>query len=269
MRLRRRHAWSAVLVALFILPILKPAGFPALEGFLDQTLAWPARSGLGSPRAAGDGAGAAESARVADLERLLAEAREQHYRAMETWAQRVDLAETLKAGGTKGLDREWLAVCATILRSKDASSIRRSLLVNRGSEDGVREGCAVTQGKVFLGTVAHVEARSARVQLLDDPYSRLEVAVRTQEGVRAVAWIRGENAETLRLRHLVSATGLVVRPGDPVTTGHAVVSIPSGLLVGEVVEAHDPDADGVLDARVRPAFDLDRTTSVQILLPAR
>ncbi len=265
-RLKKRHAWAAVLLFAFVLPILKPAGFPALEGLLDQTLAWPARSGLGAPSPVRSGGGDAggDSSRVADLERMLLESRERYFEAQEVWAQRLGLAEV-----TKDLDRKPRAVAAGILRSKDASAIRRSILVNRGSDDGLSLGLAVTQGGVFLGTVAHVSARSARVQLLTDPYSRLEVAVRTQEGVRAVAWVRGEDAESLRLRHLVAAVGLVVRPVDPVVTGNADPAVPAGLVVGEVVTAADPDADGVVDARVKPGIDLDRATSVLVLLPSK
>jgi cell shape-determining protein MreC len=81
--------------------------------------------------------------------------------------------------------------------------------------------------------------------------------------------MRGETADTIRLRNLRSRPGLVVRAGDPVVTSNAVERIPAGLLVGEVSEAGDPDADGVLDVRVRPLADLERSTSVLVFLPSR
>jgi rod shape-determining protein MreC len=262
MRLRRRHAWSAVLIALFALPVLRPRGFPGLEGWFDQTLSWPARAGLGGPREALLASPSDASAREKDLERLLLQEREEGYRRMEALAQRADLADVLK-----GLDRLPRALPARILRSRDASPTRRSILIDRGAADGVREGLAVAVGGTFLGVVRHVEGTASRVQLLDDPWARLEVAVRTQEGARAVAWVRGEDSETLRLRNLRASLGLVVRPGDPVTTNHADVRVPAGLLVGQVTEAGDPDQDGALDVRMRPLFDLDRTRSVLVLFP--
>jgi rod shape-determining protein MreC len=265
MRLRKRHAWGGVLVFLFALPVLKPGGFPAIEGWVDGVLAWPARSGLGVAKASAAATSSSRGSdpRVAVLERRIIGLTADHYDAMEAIAQRLDLKEALV-----GLDRVPASAPARILRSRDPSPNRRSVLLDRGSEDGFATGCAVAQGRTFLGIVAHVQAKSARVQLLTDPYSRLEVAIRTQEGQRAVAFLRGEAAETLRLRHLRSRPGLVVRPGDPVVTSNAVPNVPAGLLVGEVSECGDPDADGVLDVRVRPLADLERSTSVLVFLPS-
>jgi rod shape-determining protein MreC len=267
MRLRKRHAFGGVLVVLFALPVLKPGGFPGVEGWLDGVLAWPARSGIGVARAssAPPAPSTAEAGgRVAELEKRIIGLTAEHYDTMEAIAQRLDLREALA-----GLDRVPASSPARILRSRDLSPGRRSVLLDRGAADGLEKGWAVAMGRTYLGTVAHVEARSARVQLLSDPYARLEVAVRTQEGQRAVAWVRGEDAETLRLRHLRARPGLVVRPGDPVFTSNASERVPAGLLVGEVSEAGDPDADGVLDVRVRPLADLDRSTSVLVFLPPR
>src|SRR5262245_16089066 len=265
MRLRKRHAWWAVLIVLFALPVLKPGGFPGFEGWLDSTLAWPARSGVGDAKADDAGSSSSEGdARVKDLEVRLTEQRADHYEAMEAVAQRLEIADWLG-----GLDRVPPCARARILRSRDLSPGRRSVLIDHGAADGIAEGYAVAQGRVFLGIVRHVEPRAARVQLLDDPYTRIEVAVRTQEGQRAVAWVRGEDAETLRLRNLRARKDLQVRPGDPVVTSNADERIPAGLLVGQVTEAGDPDADGVLDVRVRPFLDLDRSTSVLVFLPPR
>src|SRR5438067_424493 len=73
MRLRKRHAWSAVLIALFALPVLFPGGFPAVETRVDAFLGWTARSTAGNPHAwsATDGSSATdEGARVRALEQV-------------------------------------------------------------------------------------------------------------------------------------------------------------------------------------------------------
>src|SRR5687767_9663548 len=98
MRLRKRHAWGGVLVALFALPVAKPMGFPGFEGWLDGVLAWPARSGVGAARASAPVAasGAAEgSGRVAELEKRVIGLTADHYETMEAIAQRLDLREAL------------------------------------------------------------------------------------------------------------------------------------------------------------------------------
>ena len=77
MRVGKRHAWSAILIALFILPLLKPAGVDAVEGPVGSFFAWTA-SVLPSTRSASSlgsnsgstpgGEGDAESGRVRAFE---------------------------------------------------------------------------------------------------------------------------------------------------------------------------------------------------------
>ena len=48
MRRRRRHLFALVLLALFVLPVVKPEGFPAIEGWFDGALHWTSRFGPSS-----------------------------------------------------------------------------------------------------------------------------------------------------------------------------------------------------------------------------
>src|SRR5688572_16462642 len=50
MRLRKGHAWGAVLIALFILPVLRPEGFPSVERPGATFLGWFARTPVLNPR---------------------------------------------------------------------------------------------------------------------------------------------------------------------------------------------------------------------------
>ncbi len=136
-----------------------------------------------------------------------------------------------------------------------------------GEADGVEVGQAVAQGRVLVGVVQHVEAHAARVQLLTDAYTRLAVAVRTADGVRATAWMRGGADDDVPLRNLRAADDLRVHVGDPVLTSHDDGLVPAGLIVGYVTRASDDDGDGVLDVRVHPLFDLGRSTTVLVLVP--
>lgn len=267
MRLRKRHAWSLVLIGLFALPVLQPAGFPAIEDRVDAALAWTARAELANPHAwvagkSGD-EGAGDGPRVRALEQMLLTEREEHARVLDELAQRGQLAETLQ-----GFQRLPLAMSARILRAHDAAAARRSLLIDRGEADGVEVGQAVAQGRVLVGVVQHVEAHAARVQLLTDAYTRLAVAVRTADGVRATAWMRGGADDDVPLRNLRAADDLRVHVGDPVLTSHDDGLVPAGLIVGYVTRASDDDGDGVLDVRVHPLFDLGRSTTVLVLRPA-
>ncbi|MCC7138856.1 MAG: rod shape-determining protein MreC [Planctomycetes bacterium] len=265
MRIRKRHAWTAVLIGTFALPVLQPQGFPSLEAPVDALLGWPSRFELANPHAwnaGSDRGGGADGERARALETIAISEREEHFRLLDELAQRAQLGELLQ-----GFQRLPLARPARILRAHDPSSTRRSLLLDRGSEDGLEVGQAVVQGRVFVGTVASVSAHTARVQLLTDPYARFEVAIRTSDGTRATAFVRGGAGDTLPLRNLRGAAGLHVRPGDPVLTSNADERVPAGLVVGYVVAAADDDLDAISDVRVRPSVDLERSTTVLVLVP--
>lgn len=265
MRIRKRHAWTVVLIAAFALPVFRPEGFPSVEAPVDAFLGWPSRFELANPHAwtAGDAEHDGDGgARARALETIAITEREEHFRLLDELAQRSQLGEVLQ-----GFQRLPLARPARILRAHDASSSRRSLLLDRGSEDGLEVGQAVVQGRVFVGTVAQVSAHTARVQLVTDPYARLEVAIRTSDGTRATAYVRGGPGESLPLRNLRGAAGLHVRPGDSVLTSNADERVPAGLVVGYVVAAADEDLDAISDVRVRPSLDLERSTTVLVLVP--
>ncbi len=265
MRLRSRHAWSAVLVALFALPVLRPEGFPGLEGSLDGWLNWTSRLGFGNPHAWRVApVGGAGTQREKDLEVIALEQRESYYRLLDELVQRQSLRDTLA-----GVGRLPVALEARILRAKDASSKRRSILIDRGTADGVVEGLAVVQGSRLVGLVQRVDEHAARVQLVTDPAFRLEVCVRSQEGQRAGAYLRGGDDDALALRNVRVLPGFTVRRDDPVLTSNGSEKVPDGLVVGRVIEADDLELETLRDVRMRPLFDLEASTTVLVLLPAR
>ena len=264
MRLRKRHAWSAVLIGLFALPVLKPEGFPGFEGRLDAALTWYAKSDLGNPHSwrAGSLAAGDESAQTKDLREQLGTLREDYFATLDHMLQTKELYAALPE-----LARRPRAIPARIERAHDASSLRRSIVIGRGSEDGVVDGAAVVRGAVLLGVVQQVQAHSSRVRLVDDPHSRLEVALRTVEGERAVGYVAPGESGTLRVKSLRAREGLVVRVEDPVFTSAGNAQVPAGLLVGRVTRAQSADADTFVEVSFRPLLDLERSVTVMVLLP--
>ncbi len=57
-----------------------------------------------------------------------------------------------------------------------------------------------------------------------------------------------------------------VLPGAPVFTANFDARVPAKLLVGTVSSVSDPDLDRMPILRMRPAFDLDRSTDAVVLL---
>ena len=269
MRLRKRHAWGAILIVLFILPLLKPAGIDRVEGPIGGLFAWtadvlPQARPAASPRPDGE---------TAEFQRLREERDQLLERLMRTRQKIADLGDLKAVLEKSELDRMPKAVLAPVLRAHDPVPLRRSILIGRGASDGVRVGQAVVMGGVYLGRVRIVRGDSAIVQLLTDPRSRFEVFVRTSKGLmlRGFAHRKGSQdgvdmieVEFVRLRGDVG----MIRPGAPVFTSNFDERVPAHLLVGAVTEVHDPDRDRMPKLLVRPSLDLDRSTEVVVLVPS-
>jgi rod shape-determining protein MreC len=256
-------------MAAFALPVLRPGGVPGLEGATDAAVSGVARASALNPHAWFEREEEPEqdSGRLRELKGLLLASRTEAHSLRQELAQVSELSSLFSK---QPLARMPKAVQARVLRATDASKTRRSLAIEAGTEDGIGEGFAVVQGRVFLGTVASVRARFARVQLVTDPHARLEVAVVAESGLRAVGYLRG-SGDPLRLplRFVRAREGLVLKAGDPVVTAAADERVPADLLVGYVAEAGRAGPDGVLDVVVRSQMDLASATTVFALVPVR
>jgi len=129
-----------------------------------------------------------------------------------------------------------------------------SLIVNAGSDDGVKRGEAVVSGDGLVGRIVGVGARAARILLITDLNSRIPV-VTEQTRIRAV--LAGDNSYQPVLDHLPPSATVTV--GERiVTSGHGGV-FPPGLPVGVVVSVSDGSVG------VQPFVATDRLEYVRIV----
>ncbi len=269
MRLRKRHAWGAVLIVLFALPVLQPAGIRAIEEPAGGFFAWFAEIAP-SPRlnVPDDEAPDGPSPRERALELEYVHLWERHLQTQERLRAIGELKQALVRSE---LDRLPAGVLARVTRAHDPVPLRRSILIDRGRADGVRVGHPVVMGKTYLGRVRLARKHSALVQLVTDPRSRLEVFVRTSKGQMLRGFVRRDGSEDgfdrLRLEFVrLPADGSTIKPGAPVFTSNYDERVPAHLLIGSVHEVSDPDLDRMPSLTLRPAMDLDRATEVIVLL---
>ena len=129
----------------------------------------------------------------------------------------------------------------------------KSVLINLGREQGVRNGYAVVDGDGFIGRVVHSGDTASRAILVNDLNSRIPVVV-GPAAVRAV--LVGDNSDEPRLEFLPNSAA--VFKGDTVSTsGHGGL-LPSGLQIGVVSGADKPH-------RVRTFATLGELEYVSIL----
>ena len=154
------------------------------------------------------------------------------------------------------LDPDLTFITGVVL-TDSGSPFRKSVLLNIGERDGLREGWAAMDGIGLVGRISGVGQETARVLLLTDNSSRVPVTIQPS-GQTAV--IKGNNSSTPLIDFLEKPE--LVRAGDRVVTSGDGGVFPPDLLVGQVVE----DRQGRLV--VRPAADFERLAFLRILRSA-
>ena len=143
------------------------------------------------------------------------------------------------------LDPELTFVTGTVL-ADSGTSFRRSVVLNIGARDGLRDGLAAMDGLGLVGRIAGISPTTARVLLLTDSASNVPVTIQPSG---QTALLMGDNTAAPVLEFVEDPDQ--VRPGDRiVSSGHAGV-FPEGLLVGQVAL----DRDGRLRARLSADYE--------------
>lgn len=128
-------------------------------------------------------------------------------------------------------------------------------LINKGEEDGVREGLVVIDSnRAFVGWVDEVYGGFSRVSLLSQKGKKL--AVTFEEG-GLEADVEGEG-DSIFLRLIPQEKEL--KEGEIVLTSGLGRRVPQGLLVGEVSGIRKVDVEPYQEATIKPAGSVERAS---------
>lgn len=130
----------------------------------------------------------------------------------------------------------------------------RSVLLNSGSRDGIREGQVVVTGDGLVGRVGGVGKRSSRILLLTDINSHIPVVTKHSHS-RAI--LAGDNSDRPQLAHLPSIAEVSV--GERIVTSGHGGAFPPGLPVGQVISITEGDI------RIQPFVDMSRVEYVRVV----
>jgi rod shape-determining protein MreC len=186
-----------------------------------------------------------------DLERLQAE--------LGTFReQRSAVAAAAALLGTTSFEANELLVAQVLLR--DPAPGQSTLLVARGSEDGVIEGQPVLgAGGTVVGIVADVEATRSWVRLLTHSDSSVAVVVQSS---RVPGALQGGGG-TLTLEFVERGANVAV--GDVFVTSALGGRLPPGLLAGRVASVDSQPQHLHARITVEPLSDLRRLEQVLIV----
>ncbi len=141
-----------------------------------------------------------------------------------------------------------------VVLTDNGSPFRRSVLLNVGARDGIRDGWATMDGLGLVGRIAGLGKQTSRVILLTDTNSRVPVTIQPS-GQKAL--LVGDNTLAPPVEIVENIED--VRPGDRVVTSGDGKLFPADILVGQIVQGRD----GRL--RVKLSADYGRLEFLRVL----
>lgn len=164
------------------------------------------------------------------------------------------LAETLEFQRVTGLG---MTVAAVI--GHDSTNFFKTVLINKGSRDGVTKNAAVVTAGGVVGKTTKVYPGSARVLLLTDRSSGISALVRR---TRDQGVLQGTGKGECEMEYLSPQADITA--GDTIVTSGMAGIFPKGIRIGRVTSVK---RGGYMlqNVEVRPAAALDRLEEVIVL----
>lgn len=153
---------------------------------------------------------------------------------------------------------------AAAVIGRDPSPFLRYVIINRGSNDGIRQGMPVVTNQGLVGRVDAVISGASRVQLITDPSSLVSVFLQNSE---ADAIMKGSVSGELTLEML--SQDAKVQAGDVVLTSGLGGEYPPDLLIGQVGNIRKRESDLFQEATVQPVVDFSRLEIVLVIVNFR
>jgi rod shape-determining protein MreC len=141
----------------------------------------------------------------------------------------------------------------------EPNSLRQSVLVNRGTRNGVFPAQAVLDDAGLLGQTTHVGPWSAEVILITDPEHAVPVLVE-RTGLRTIAVGTGNG---LALPYLSGNVDL--KAGDLLVTSGLGGVFPEGYPVARIAEVHREAVQPLAQVRAAPLARMDRAREVMLV----
>jgi rod shape-determining protein MreC len=153
------------------------------------------------------------------------------------------------------------ALLAADIIARRIDSKYETLLVARGTNDGVKVDSAVVTRNGLVGRVFETTATTAAVLMITDQKSGAGGRV-LRANSRAIGVCKGDNSNTLTLTYLENDADIVA--GDEIVTSGLGGIYPPGIRIGVVREVKVDPTSAIKTAKVVPAVVFDKLEEVYI-----
>jgi rod shape-determining protein MreC len=143
---------------------------------------------------------------------------------------------------------------------RDPSPFLRYIYIDHGSDDGLRHGMPVVTEQGLVGRVDAVTASGARVQLITDPNSSVNVRL---QSIQVDAIVTGSVTGDISLGFVPQDVNL--QPGDLILTSGLGGIYPSDIVVGQVISVRKLETELFQTASVQPVVDFSSLRAVLVI----
>jgi len=150
-------------------------------------------------------------------------------------------------------------VIASII-ANSASNWFQSCVLDKGSSDGIRKGMGVVTPLGVVGQVVSVTARTAKVLLLTDPNSGIDVLV---QRTRSRGIVSGSLETGTILKYVKRSED--IQEGDRLITSGTDGVFPKGMIVGTVIKVRKQHLGLFQFVEVLPAVQSARVEEVLVV----
>ena len=149
---------------------------------------------------------------------------------------------------------------ASAVIGRDPSPFLHYIFIDHGSDDGLRHGMPVVTEQGLVGRVDAVTARAARVQLITDPATVVNVRLQSQD---VDVMLTGSITGDVNLGMIPQ--DMEMKPGELILTSGLGGSYPQDVVVGQVVSARKRENDLFQSASVQPVVDFRNLRAVLVI----
>lgn len=153
------------------------------------------------------------------------------------------------------------ATVAAEIVAKDPSLWFKTVIINKGSAQGLRRGLPAVTAQGVAGRVTDTGERQSKLLLIVDRNSAVDALVQRS---RARGIVKGASGDECFLDYVMHEED--VRPGDEVVTSGLDGIYPKGLRIGTVAAVSFQGSDFFKSVRVTPAVNFERLEEVLVIL---
>ena len=194
--------------------------------------------------------------RIAELEEQLARRQIESIQLREAASDYERLIDLLTY--TSALENQEFLTADVI--AVEQTGIARSVIINRGTRDGIAVGMPVTTDLGLVGRIIDVSANAAQVRLINDENSAVSSRLQTS---RAHGSIIGQASGVLRLTMV--DLDEEIRQGDLVITSGLGGNFPADIVVGQVTSVRQFEFELFQEAEVRSLIDFETLEFVLVI----